>query len=176
MQIKHRKCSNACNSWSSDERHADPECSDGKKGRRNGRGCFHERIVQTCFQKVPARARTQRSCVGIARRKVIELPKVARNRDHDWVRSRGSKKCEKQQEITQKQLPQEWKDKSHVEGLQIQRNECIRSWRGRLGRDRVHRNGKHPIFNVRKSAVVRKRSQNLYWDRLVCCSDCVPPR
>ena len=34
----------------SDERQASPKCSDGKIGRRNGRGCLHERI-QVCFQR-----------------------------------------------------------------------------------------------------------------------------
>ena len=34
----------------SDKRQASPECSEGEIGRRNGRGCFHERI-QGCFQR-----------------------------------------------------------------------------------------------------------------------------
>ena len=33
------------------KRQVGSECSDGKNGRRNGRGCFHERIVQMCFQR-----------------------------------------------------------------------------------------------------------------------------
>ena len=34
----------------SDKRQASPECSEGEIGRRNGCGCFHERI-QRCFQR-----------------------------------------------------------------------------------------------------------------------------
>ena len=34
---------------------------------------------------------------------------------------------EKQQERVQRQVPQLWQDRSHAEGLQIQRNECFRS-------------------------------------------------
>ena len=42
---------------------------------------------------------------------------------------------------------QVWQDWSHVEGLQIQRNECFRSWR-RVGRDGMHRNGKHRFERI----------------------------
>ena len=51
-----------------------------------------------------------------------------------WIESRLN-------EVVQGQLLQVWQDRSHVEGIQILRNECIRSWR-RVGRDRMHRNGK----------------------------------
>ena len=34
----------------SDKRQASPECSEGEIGRRNGRGCFHDRI-RRCFQR-----------------------------------------------------------------------------------------------------------------------------
>ena len=74
-----------------DEREAGPECSDGKDGRRNGRGCVHEGIAPRRFQRCRKEKRTQRSCAGTTRR-AIELPTAARNRDHDRGQSKGSKK------------------------------------------------------------------------------------
>ena len=118
--------------------------------------------------KVLARNRTQRSCVGTARRSVIYLPDV-----NDSGKSKGSKTGDSKGKSNKKEF--KWQYWSHVEGLQNQRNECIRSWR-RVGRDGMHRNGKHRFECIgdRSSAFVRRRSQNSYWDRLVCCSDCVP--
>ena len=46
---------------------------------------------------------------------------------------------EQQQQGVQRQMLQVWQDWSHVEGLHIQRNECIRSRNG------MHRNGKHRL-------------------------------
>ena len=101
-----------------------------------------------------------------------------KQRDHDEGQSKGSRKGDSKgkgnKKEVQGQVLQVWQDGSHVEGLQIQRNECIRSWR-RVGRDRIHRNGKRRFERVgdRTSAVAGKGSQNSYRNRFVCCSDSV---
>ena len=68
-----------------------------------------------------------------------------KQRDNDSGKSKGSKKGyskrEEQQGTVHRQMLQLWQDRSHVKGLKIQRNECIRSWR-RVGRGTMHRNGK----------------------------------
>ena len=82
---------------------------------------------------------------------------------------------QEQQEKIQMHMLQVWQDWSHVERLQIQTNECIRSWR-RVGRDGMHPNGMHRLERIgdRSTAVARRRSQNSKWDRIGYCSDCVP--
>ena len=47
---------------------------------------------------------------------------------------------------------QVWQDWSHVEGLQTQTDERIRSWR-RVVRDGMHRNGKHRFACIEIGAV-----------------------
>ena len=105
-------------------------------------------------------------CVVIARRRIIELPNVARSRRTTTVESRKVPRehRDEQQEIVQRQMLQKCQDWSHVDGVQIKGNECIRSWR-RVGRDGMHRNGKYRIECIgdRSSAVARRRSQK--WDR-----------
>ena len=101
-----------------------------------------------------------------------------KQRDNDSGKSKGSKKGDSNgksnKEKTHRQMLQVWQDRSHVKGLQIQRNECIRSWR-RVGRDRMYRHGKRRFERSGdwSSAVAGKGSQNSYWNRFVCCSDCV---
>ena len=113
--------------------------------------------------KVLARNRTQKWCAGIAKRKVIELPIVARSKgQRQWkierFQERGRQR-EEQQGKMQRQMLQVWQDRSHVKGLQIQRNEYIRSWR-RVGTDRMHRNGKRRFERIGdwSSAVAGKGS------------------
>ena len=95
-----------------------------------------------------------------------------KQRDSDSGKSKGSKKDDSKREEQQGKVQrlQVWQDRSHVEGSQIQRNECIRSWR-RVGTDGMHRNGKHRFGRIGdwSSAVAGKRSQNSCWNRFVCC-------
>ena len=73
---------------------------------------------------------------GVSRR-VIEIPNVARSRRTTKVDSRGVPRGDSKGKNNKKEFKGRchkfWQDWSHVEGLQIQRNECIRSWR-RLSR------------------------------------------
>ena len=108
--------------------------------------------------------RRGRSCVGIARRKVIELATVARKQtgQRQWnvekVPRQGDSKGKNNKNEFKWQMLQVWQGWSHVEGLQVQRNECIRSWR-RVGRDGMHRNGKHRFECIgdRSSASCQKK-------------------
>ena len=162
----------------SDERQASSECSGGKIGRRSGRGCLHERI-QECFQRFWQITRL-RGPVLVLRdvwSSSFRLSQEAEGQ-RKWKVEKFQEKRqqrEEQQERVQRQMLQVWQGWSHVQGLLIQKNECIRSWR-RVGRDGMHRNGMHRFECIgdRSSAVARERSQYSCWDRIVCCSDCVP--
>ena len=83
--------------------------------------------------KVPERARTRRSCVGSARRKVIELPIVARNRGTTTRAVEGfeerRQQRKRQKEGVQRQVLQVWQYGSHVEGLhRVHSKQAKKAW------------------------------------------------
>ena len=153
-----------------DERQAIPECGDGKDGSRNGRGCRpkvlpkgndSEVVCWYCEKKFHRASE--------CRKKQKDLDK-----GHSKVRSRATAK-KRQQEGIQGQVLHVPQDGSHEAKLQVQRSECIRSERRRLGGNRVHRDGEHRLecAGDPSGAVAGGRPQDSYWDRLVCGSDCV---
>ena len=127
---------------------------------------------------VLARSRTQRSCVGNASRKVIELCRK-KQKDNDKGKSKGSERGESKGKNNKEEFSGKcckcgkighvskdfgFKEKSAFEaGDELAETGCFEKANIALN-----------ALGDRISAVARRRSQNSYLDRFLCCSDCVP--
>ena len=104
----------------SDKRQASPECSEGEIGRRNGRGCFHERI-QRCFQRFWQETGLRSSVLVLReeRSSSFRLSQEAKGQ-RQWkverIQERRQQR-EEQQGKVQRQMLQVWQDRSHVERI-----------------------------------------------------------
>ena len=91
-----------------------------------------------------------------------------KERDNDSGKQKGSKKGDSKGRATRK--------RSKANATSVARQVTCQRTKKRLhSRDRMHRNGKRRFERIGdwSSAVVGKGSQNSYWNRFVCCSDCV---
>ena len=150
------------------------ECSERENGRRNGRGSFRDRI-QKCLQKLLGKKLDSEEVCWYCEKKGHRAQEAKGQRQWNVERFQERRQQrEEQQGKVQRQRLQMWQDRSHVKGLQIQRNECIRCWR-RVGWDRLHRNGRRRFERIGdwSSVVAGKGTQNSYRNRFVCCSECV---
>ena len=75
----------------SDKREVSPECSEGEIGRRNGRGCFHERI-QRCFPRIWQKQDSEVVCWYCEKKGHRASDCRKKQRDNDSGKSKGSKK------------------------------------------------------------------------------------
>ena len=140
----------------------------------------HEGIVQRCFQRY-GQEQGLRSCVSVLREEGpsrFRLPQDTQGPRQGTVQGFEERRQprKRQEEAVQGQVQQVWQDGSHVEGLQIQRTSAFET-----GEEGLAENGCVEVASIDLHALEvgevqlpEKDPQDSCWDRIVCCSECVP--
>ena len=156
------------------KRQASPDCRDGKDGRRNGRGCIHESIVQRCFRRY-GQEEGLRGCVFVREERSSRL---RLSQETGGLRPVTVERFEERRQSNKKEFKmlQGCGKTGHVsKGCRSKEMSAFEAGGGLV------ETGCTEMASINLNALelgavqlAGERSQDSHLDRLVCCRDCVP--